>query len=574
MFKQKKMINVGVAVNIDGDMEVAIVDEEAKRVADYRTVHIDYNYQTKEIAEYSVFGASLRQLLFDEMKLNPKNINLIITIPSIHFTTVEIPEGVSPSDDTTIKTILSSHAQDLYLFKRHEPVNAYQLYTNNPKGPNTVVYSSIQSTAAESISDVLVNDVGVENFSINNPYASVINGLDYCGCIEKQIKSNDVWNLIQITNNGFTLFSMYGNKIREINDMPLPLKTFSTEEIYESMALSLQNNLSIYPASSLFVLSRTNLLSAQVLLQNMELRGDVDFLENNKFLTTTFIDVSENIDSDLALKKMSVEVIGSAITNKNSPLVLPYYTNKDEDEEIYGFVNIMGQDVPVNSSFMTKVLVLILLLFVGIIFSMFMVLKIWDGHIANEKSKYQAQKSQIEADIAKAKGESEGNVDTIIADIAKNNNSTMSYFSAISTEISSNMWLTYFYSDSTGALGIKGNTNEVGSLYSFFSGIKGSVPQSSITLTKLEYNDIDSLLSPDSQGNKTMNFEITNSSYNNVVNMMASQLPSDEEGDNKNSPDSPSKRKRPNSNNSRNSNDSFDSNDELPDIPPIEPPTN
>ena len=167
MFKQKKMINVGVAVNLDGDMEVAIVDEEARKVTDYRTVHIDYNYQTKEIADYTLFAASLRQLLFDEMKLNSKNINLVITIPSIHFTTVEIPEGVSPSDDTTIKTILSSHAQDLYLFKRHEPVNAYQLYTNNPKGPNTVIYSSIQSSAAESLSDVLVNDVGVENFSIN-----------------------------------------------------------------------------------------------------------------------------------------------------------------------------------------------------------------------------------------------------------------------------------------------------------------------------------------------------------------------------------------------------------------------
>ena len=153
----------------------------------------------------------------------------------------------------------------------------------------------------------------------------------------------------------------------------------------------------------------------------------------------------------------------------------------------------------------------------------------------------------------------------------------MSYFSAISTEISSNMWLTYFYSDSTGALDIKGNTNEVGSLYSFFRGIKGSVPQSSITLTKLEYNDIDSLLSPDSQGNKTMNFEIANSSYNNVVNMMASQVPADEEGENKNSSASPSKRtKKPGDSgvNSRRSGNDFESNDDLPDLPTIEPPTN
>ena len=366
MFKQKKNVNVGVTVSVDGNMEVAVVDVDSKTVIDYKTVPLEYNFQTKEIAEYSAFASALRQILFDEMNLSPKNINLVLTIPSIHFTTAEIPEGVSPSDDSSIKTILSSFAQESYLFKRHEPVNAYQLYTNNPKGPNTLVYSSIQATAVESLNEVLVNDVGIENFSINNPYASIINALDFCGCIEKQVNSNDVWNLVQITNNGFTLFSMYGTKIREINDMPLPLKTFSPEEIYESMALSLQNNLSIYPASSLYVLSRTDVLSAQILLQSMELRGEVDFLENNKFLNEPIINFGENVDYDLALKKMSVEVIGSAITNKNSPLNLCYTDHKDEEEEVYGFINLFGQEVPVNNKFINTVLLSLVAIIAGI----------------------------------------------------------------------------------------------------------------------------------------------------------------------------------------------------------------
>lgn len=582
MFKQKKMVNVGVAVNIDGNMEVAVVDVDAKKVTDYRTVPLEYNFQTKEIADYAIFGASLKQVLYDELNLNPKNINLVLTIPSIHFATGEIPEGVSPTEESAIKTILSSYAQDSYLFKRHEPTNAYQLYTNNPKGPNTVIYSSLQASAVDSICDVLVNDVGIEKFSINNPYASIINALDYCGCIEKQVNSNEVWNFVQITNNGFTLFSMYGTKIREINDMPLPLKTFSPEEIYESMALSLQNNLSIYPASSLYVLSRTDLLSAQILLQNMELRGEVDFLENNKFLVEPFIEIDENVDADLALKKMSVEVVGSAITNKNSPLDLHYITNNDPEEEVYGFINVFGQEVPLNNTLINMALGIILGIFIGLGLVLFFGAKGINAHIEKEKSKLQSEKASIQSEIDRASGETGGNVDTIIADITKNNAATLAYFKAISSEIPANMWLTYFYSDSSGALGIKGNTNEVGSLYSFFSSIKNAVPQSSINLSKLEYNDIDALLSPDSQGNKTMNFEITNNSYNNVVSMMASQLPTDEKtddnktsgsgnGTNKKTKDDNKQPGKPPSAPPPSGDDSNDDSEDIP-LPPIDPP--
>ena len=565
-FTKKKMVNVGVAVTIDSRMEVVVVDSNSKKVMDYRTVPVEYNYQTKEISDYATFGAALKTVLFDEMGLNPKNVNLVLTIPSIHFATSQIP--ASQAEPNSISSILATYAQDSYLFKRHEPIIAYQTYTSSNKDNIPVVYSAIQENVATQLKDVLVNDVGVENFSINNPYASIINALDYCGQIEKQVNSNEVWNFVQITNNGFTLFSMMGTKIIEINDMPLPLKTFAPEEIYESMALSLQNNLSIYPASSLYVLSRTDLLSAQILLQSMELRGDVAFLENNKFITEPFIEIDPNVDSDLA-KIISVEVIGSAISTSTSPLNLCYMTNKDEEEEIYGYVNLFGQDVPVNNSFIKRAFILCIIIILVIAAALFFTASAISGHYEKSINKYKSEKAQIEAEIAKANGESEGNVENIIADITKNNDATVSYFNSISTEIPSNMWLTYFYSDSSGALGIKGDTSDVSSIYSFFKSVKNAVPQSSINLSKLEYNDIDAILSTTTQGNKTINFEITNSSYDKVVSMMAAQLPTGEKaGANQQSQNSNS--------NANNTTSQQTKNDDsgLPDLPEIEPPTN
>ena len=558
-FTKNKMTNVGVSITLDNRMEVVVVDASSKKVTDYRTVPLEYNYQSKEIADYSAFATSLKTILFDEMHLIAKNINLVLTLPSIHFATAQIPGA--QAEPGAIESILATYAQDSYLFKRHEPVVAYQTYSSSNKESIPVIYSAMQESVASQIKDILVEEIGIENFSINNPFASIINALDYCGQIEKQVNSNEVWNFVQITNNGFTLFQMMGTKITEINDMPLPLKTFAPEEIYESMALSLQNNLSIYPAASLYVLSRTDLLSAQILLQSMELRGDVAFLENNKFTPTPFIDIDSNVDSDLA-KIISVEVVGSAITTNSSPMNLSYMSNKDKEEEIYGFVNLFGQDVPVNNTFISKVLMLLIIVFLGLGALAYFGIGYINNSNASRISAKQSRKKSLEDEINQLKGGND-NIEKIIADISKNNEASALYFNSISSEIPSNMWLTYFYTDSSGALAIRGDTAAVGSIYSFFKSVKDSVPESSINLSKLQYNDIDAVISSAPQGDKTITFEITNNSYNKVIEMMAAQLPTGESGEGE------GKKSDNNANTNNNS-----GSEGLPDLPEIEPPTN
>ena len=508
-FSNKKTIKVGVSVNIDNRMEVAVVDPETKIVTQYSQVEVGYNFQTKELADYYQFATTLRNVLAEEMKLNIKDLEITITLPSIHFSTAQIQSGY---DDAEILNILATYAQESYLFKRHEPVIAYKLYPGAGSGEVPVVYSAIQETVVDNIKDALFQ-VGIDNFSINNPYGSVINGLIYLGKLDKQINSNEIWNFVQITNNGFTLFSMMGDTIREINDMPLPLKTFSPEEVYESMALSLQNNLSIYPASSLFVLSRTDLLSAQQLLQRMELRGNVDYLENNTYMTEPFIQIGDRVDSDF-LKLISVESIGSAITNSSSPLLLNYFSMKDEEDDVYGTWNIGGKDVVIDDNKITMFFVSSIIIIAAIGGIIFGSLQFVNGQIEKEINDLQAKKSRIEQDITKAKGESEGNVDTIILDISKNNKNGVAYFNAISREIPSNIWLSYYYSNAKGAISIKGDTTNVESLYNFFNGVKNSVSNSRINLSKLEYNDIDALLDPSGGGNRTLKFEITGGSFN------------------------------------------------------------
>ena len=556
----KKTIKVGVSVNIDNRMEVAVVDVETQRVTQYEQVEVGYNFQTKELADYLQFASTLKSVL-DEMKLPVKDLDITITVPSIHFATAQVQSGY---DDTEIRNILATYAQDSYLFKRHEPVIDYKMYQASGNGNVPVVYTAIQETVVDNIKDALMS-VGIDSFSINNPYGSVLNGLVYLGKLDKQINSGEIWNFVQITNNGFTLFSMQGTAIREINDMPLPLKTFSPEEIYESMALSLQNNLSIYPASSLFVLSRTDLLSAQQLLQRMELRGNVEYLENNIYIPEPIIAIGDKVDPDFA-KLISVECIGSAITTNASPLTLCYMTNKDEEDEIYGTWTLGGKDVAIDDKMVTYFFLGLVIVIAIIGSGLWVAMNMVNSHFEAEINKLQEQKRRIEQDIIKAKGENEGNVDTIILEISKNNKNGFTYFDSIAREIPSNIWLSSYISNARGGLEIKGDTTNVESLYAFFNGIKGSVEGSRINLSKLEYNDIDSLLQP-SGGNRTLRFEITSGSL--------SEAPARPSGKGRaGDKDVPSDDKKGGSDAPKTDDDTnLDNNDEgLPEPPQFEPP--
>ena len=568
-FTKKKITRVGVSVTIDNRMEAVVLDIDNKTVVEYRTTPLEYNFQTKEIANYEAFSTALKTMLFDEMGLNAKNLDLTLTVPNILFSSTQVR---AEADDSEVDSVCGMAAQESYLFKRHEPLIASQKYPAIPgKEETTAIYSAIQESVADQLRNAILS-TGIENFSINNPYGSIINGLNYLGQIEKQVNSNERWNFVQITDTGFTLFSMIGTKIIEINEMPLPLKTFAPEEIYETMALSLQTNLSIYPASSLFVLSKTDLLSAKLLLQRMELRWEVGYLDNNRYATEPIIKISDNVDSDFA-KIISVEAIGSAITDKTSPFNLQYLTNKDQEELVVGYIKLFGQDIPINETFIKNccmgaagtIAIAGLLLYFGI--------NGINGLVESSINKLENQKTEIEQQISKAKGETEGNVENIIADISKYNQSTITYFDAISKEIPADLWLTYYYSDSLGAFAVKGDTADVNSVYEFYKGIKSSVPEIAVTLSKLQYNDIDAVLNTGAQGNKSLNFEITNAAYTNAQSMMAAKQNEGEAAAQPNGNTNVPQPPQPNNNNSNNNNE-FDENG-FPTLPTsgLKPPT-
>ena len=291
-------------------------------------------------------------------------------------------------------------------------------------------------------------------------------------------------------------------------------------------------------------------------------------------MTEQFIDVGDLVDRDFA-KLISVESVGTAITTDESPLNLCYATTKDHEDESLGELNIFGKTITVNDTTFNILFLIVVIIIIAIGGSL-----LFGVNYANDKLKasideLQQEKSRLQKEITKAKGENEGNVDTVIVSISENNKSNVAYFNSISREIPSNTWLSYYYADVNGSVVIKGDTASVESLYGFFNGVKGSAKNSSLSLSKLEYNDIDALLSGDG-GNKTIKFEITSNTP--VQEETASEGNSEEASDGKTADNGENGNKKPENKaktdapKSDNQTGSSSDDEGLPEPPAFEPP--
>ena len=104
---------------------------------------------------------------------------------------------------------------------------------------------------------------------------------------------------------------------------------------------------------------------------------------------------------DLA-KIISVEAIGSAITNKNSALILSYYAPaKSKEEEIYGYFKLGGKDIPVNDSFITYCIFGVMGIIVAIALIIFFIANTFNSQIESSMNKLQAEKADIESNSDK-----------------------------------------------------------------------------------------------------------------------------------------------------------------------------
>lgn len=511
-------ITVGVAVSPGLGLEMIEVDRSTGTVNKYAYKPLDYNNSTREITDYEQFRVALEEL-FEELRI-PKRSNIVLSMPNVHFGMITLP--VLLTDDAITNAIISEVEQS-YIFKRQEPVVSWcEVFSNDSSENRTLAYTAIQKDSFEQILGICT-EVGCTLAGLENSFSSLFRALSYINVTKEQMKENASWNLMIIMQNNYSIISMNGKKIVDYYEEPLALKSFVDDEIYNAIKTSAQLTLAGLPANYLFIVSETDLVSAEVLSMKMSFEGSVNFLECNKFMQNELLPVSLNILPKLALQ-ITPEAIGVAVyTFCDFPLKL----NIVKDQENVGFggdgeecprINVGNLEVELTPDFIKKVTIIIGVIVVAPILFLFIML----NNVVLPKQQAELDRitqeiTTLNAEIDKYKDANQNNsfnINSVISDVLNQNKTKLAYYTAVGVSIPEKLWITKIQTSGKGKVDIQGQAKEVKSIYTFYKNVKQLINNSDVRLYKLELasGSIDNVISDLPSSSNSYNFEITNMS--------------------------------------------------------------
>jgi hypothetical protein len=512
-------ITVGVSVSPGVGLEMIEVDRISATVNKYANRPLDYNFSTREITDYDQFATALEEL-FEELRI-PKRSNIVLNLPNVHFGMIKLPLLLT---DDAITNAIVSEVEQSYIFKRLEPIVSWaEIFSNQETESRSLAYTALQDNAYENIIEKCT-EIGCTVVRIENSYSSLLKTLHFSGLTKEQMKDNFTWNLMIIGQNSYSIISMFEKKIMEYYEEPLALKSFIDDEIYNAITTSAQMTLAGLPANCLFIISETDLVSAEVLSLKINAGYSVKFLECNKFAQSEIISVNLNVLPNLALQ-ITPEAIGAGIsTFSDFPLKLNTIKEKGKDldsglyeEEVeVPTINVGGLEIELTAAFVKRFAAIV----AGVTIVPMIVLWILLSTlvIPKEQARLDALDSQIStinAEIAKYKKPEQNaafDLTTAINNIIQQNTKKLDYYSALGISVPSKLWITYYNLNGDGKIDLKGQASDVKSIYVFYKNLKDLVNNSDIKLYKLQIDSgsIDDIVTNSSNSVKIYDFEITN----------------------------------------------------------------
>lgn len=530
---------VGVSVSPSVGLEMIEINPKTKTVEKYACKPLDYDYSKREIADYNRFIDVLKEL-FEELKISPKS-SIVLSLPSVHYGLISLP--INLSDEGVTSAIISEVEQSSYIFKRQDPVISWtDAYNNENKENREVVYGAIQQSALDEINAACV-EVGCNLIAIETAPNCLLKTLSFNQLAEEQMAPNTTWILMVINQNSYSMITMNGRSIMEYREEPLALRSFVGDEIYEAIISSAQLTLQTVVSNYLYIVSETDVVSAEVLSMKIPFDGNVKFLESNKYVQNVIMQASYNVLPNQAIK-ITPEVIGAGVYQYSDfPFKFNLLGQGIDANALVGdsAPKIMIGDVEfeLSSSVLKKALGIFAAI---IIIPTVLIILLLNYLMGGQQAKLDEINSQMEANKAELEGfadvdrKDEFDIKLETNTIQAYNRVKMIYYSAIGANIPPNTWLIYLKILANGKIDIIGRSQTADAVYSFYKGMKMSVINSDLRLNRLE-------MSADSVGNlviedlnsikpKFYEFEITNLNEDDLhkLDEELNAVPRDEEG--------------------------------------------
>ena len=483
MINFKKNITVGVSVSSERGLEVAQIDFATKTMLKYASRQLSFDNNRKEISDLDIFKETLQDV-FNELQI-PKGAEIVLSVPPAVFKVTDYPASLTESQiDSVIEEDLLEH----YLFKEVEPAFAATKLPNS-----TIQFNKVVSAASPKIMLIeialQIKEMGYSLIGIEPNINATLNSLVYNDRVNTNPDFN--WVLLLVENSSCRIIPMQSRNYVESFEERISIgEVLGDEENYSTVVSAISPIIKNLPSQCLYIVSKTNVISAKVLAEKILYNGQIIHEESNYFVTEPFLELGPEVDPEMA-KTASLDVVGAAISREfreftTSDLNLFNETLGDVYlDEQPPVVVISGRKIVLSMQNMIKASILVAIPMLLIIFG----LLYWvNGTIAGLQQKLDEAKfniSKIKRDL-----DAHGNISTEAFDEGDEvrigivyNKNIFTYYQIVGTEIPQKLWLTNL------ELGkyttIEGQADNLESIYSFFRSIKDYNPKSAVKLQSL-----------------------------------------------------------------------------------------
>lgn len=478
----KKSSIVGVSVTPEVGLEVAQIDFATQTVLKYGIRQLEYDASRREIADLDLFKEALQDLFF-ELQI-PKGTEVVLNIPTVAFKTNDYPAAL---DEAQISNAIEEELADHYIFKTVEPAVSAVRLPNASMQFYKIAYTAAQKQMLIEIA-LGIKDMGYKLVGIDTSVNSVLNALMYKQRVDVSI---DAWVLLIVDSYCCRIITMNGKNYVDTYEERISIgQVLDDAENYSAVVGAVTPILKNLPSKYLCVVSKTNIISAEVLASKLSYTAPIIHQEANCFSKEAFLELGPEVDEKFA-NIVSLDIIGAAIYkdfeqysdahfNLFNKSLGDIYTSEQPPE-----IMLAGRTIVLTPQLLifafVVVAIVIILPTVGALLYYANLISTQQNKMAELNQKVQ-EINQFLKDNENVSSDLFDEGDEIRLGLAHNKN-IYSYYTIVGTEIPKKLWLTHLkLSDKTT---IEGQADNLESVYAFFRSIKDYNPNSDIKLQKL-----------------------------------------------------------------------------------------
>jgi len=480
-FNFKNRTTVGVAVSAEKGLEIAQVDTITKTVLKYGNRPLAFNSLSGEIEDLDIFKEQLEDLL---SSLNiPKGSELVFSIPSLIQRIGEYPASLNLEQT---KSLIDENLL--------EETNGTELsfdaaiLTTSTLQTNRVLYAAMPKIMLIELA-MQVQELGYTLTTIDSSINNILNALVFT---ERANVAPDVnWVLLLIENSFCRIFSMQGSSFVESHEERISIgEVLGDAENYSTVISTIDPIISKLPSQCLYIISKTDIISAKEIASKIKYNSTIIHQDANIFNDEIILDVTENVDKNVA-KMISLDVIGAATRKAaNSSLLFDLNLFNESLGDIY-----LSQQPPVaviaGKKFilsLENMIIASIVAAIAIIIPTLIICLSIDANLASKQDKLDRIQKNIKK-IESFLAENE-NISTSLFDEGDEikigllrNKGIYSYYTIVGTEIPQKLWLTRLKLGNE--ITIEGQADNLESIYAFFRNVKDYNQETGIKLQKL-----------------------------------------------------------------------------------------